>query len=134
MRKLESLFRVILTIYFFLLANMLFWGPVIALFGTLFISPNKLDDQFSVSAATDMVISFFVMYEFVLFFRNTKEKYSFGIPLLVFILLETEIFRFFFVIHGFHPEKADLTNILFFGIPLALLIVLKRSFQSQEKQ
>lgn len=122
MKRLVIVLNIIIAIYFFVMANFLFWGSMLALFYTLFTKPELQKNL--VSLFINILIAPFLIYVAILFFQKAHNKYTYGMILLVIIWLEMQIYRFLFVTYN-RLELTDLFNLLFFALPLALVYLTK---------
>jgi|GEM_PF-1589397 len=95
MKKLVVVLNVIIALYFFALANLYFWGSFLGLFAGVFAKPEILKNPWTFFV--NMLLAPFLIYGTIMFFRKTEKKYAYGLILLLIILLETQIYRFFFV-------------------------------------
>lgn len=122
MKKLANFFDIVITLHFFTLANVYFWGSLFALFGMPLIRPGLLINPWVF--AINILLAPFLIYGAILFFQKSENRYSYGLILLSFDLVETQIFRFFFITHQ-KLEIIDLSNLVFFGIPILIIYLIK---------
>jgi hypothetical protein len=122
MKKLVVVLNVITALYFFALANLYFWGSFLGLFAGAFAKPELLKNPWTFFV--NMLLAPFLIYGAIMFFRKTEKKYTYGLILLLVILLETQIYRFFFVTEN-KLEITDLSNLAFFGIPFLVVYLTK---------
>ena len=119
MKKIIIAINIIIAIYFFVLANLFFWGYFLVLLGVAFGGKGSLEILWS--SVIEMILAPFLIYGSIIFFRKTKRKYLYGLVILGIIWIESFVYRLLFVTHG-KLEKTDLSNILFFGIPFIVIV------------
>lgn len=122
MRILVTILNIVISIYFFVLANFYFWGGVLVFFATIFGKLEESKDPF-VSLIL-LLFTPFLITACIFFLRKSSTKYVLGLVLLLIMFLEGEIYRFFFVTHG-KLESTELSNLAFFGIPFAVIYLTK---------
>jgi hypothetical protein len=123
MKKIVIILNVIIALYFFVFANIYFWGSFLALFtGAVANKPEILKNAWMF--VINILIAPFLIYGSIIFFRKTERKYTYGLILLSLIWAGTQICRFFFITNH-KLEKADLTNSAFFGISILLVYLTK---------
>ncbi|TSC54266.1 MAG: hypothetical protein LiPW31_189 [Microgenomates group bacterium LiPW_31] len=122
MRKLVVVLNIIIALYFFALANFLFWVSVLAIFFGAFIKQELLTNPLLLFI--NMLFAPFLIYGTITFFRKTESKYNYGLVLLFIIWAGTQINRFFFVTNN-KLEMVDLSNLLFFGIPFSIIYLTR---------
>jgi ACR3 family arsenite efflux pump ArsB len=122
MKKLVVVLNVIIALYFFALANLYFWGSFLGLLAGAFAKPELLKNPWTFF--TNMLFAPFLIYGAIMFFRKTDKQYIYGLILLLIILIETQIYRFFFVTEN-RLEMTDLSNLAFFGIPFLIVYLTK---------
>lgn len=120
MKKIIIAINIIIAVYFFVLANLYFWGSILGLFGEVF---NKKDVNLW-PFITNIIFAPFLIYGSIMFFRKTKGKYLYGLIILGVIWVEAQAYRLFFVTQG-KLEQTDLSNVLFFGIPFIVVLFTK---------
>ena len=120
MNKLVSAFNIAIGLYFFILANIYFWGAFIALFAMIF-SQKELTRN-PISLLSYLIFAPFLIIASIFFFRKSNEKYTLGLILLFVILLEGQVYRLFFVTHG-KLEFTDLLNLVFYGLPFGFIFL-----------
>lgn len=122
MKKLVIALNIIIALYFFALANFLFWVSVLAIFFGAFVKQELLTNPFLL--LINMLVAPFFIYGTIAFFRKPEKKYNYGLILLFILWTETQIYRFFFITN--HTlEMVDLSNLFFFGIPFAVIYLTK---------
>lgn len=122
MKTIVLLFNVIIAIYLFLFANILFWGSILAVFAGVFIKHELMQNPWLL--IINIFFAPFFVYVAVTFFRKTEIKYKYGLSLLIIFWLQTQIFRFFFVTNK-TLEKTDLSNLIFFIVPIGIVYLTK---------
>ena len=122
MKKIISALNIIIAVYFFGLANFLFWVSALGLFTGVLIKSELLKDSWTF--VVNMLLAPFLIYGTIIFFRKTKNKYSYGLILLFLIWAETQIHRFFFITEN-KLEMTDLLNLAFFGVPFMIIYLTK---------
>ncbi|MFA4830701.1 MAG: hypothetical protein WC862_02380 [Patescibacteria group bacterium] len=126
MKKIVAILNVIVALYFFALANLLFWISFLVLsVGIFFKSELQLPKESVLNSMIDMILfAPFLIYGSIMFFRKTESKYSYGLILLFIIWAESQIYRFFFVT-GIKLETTDFKNLVFFGVPFLVVYLTK---------
>jgi len=114
MKKLVTFLNILLGIYFFGIANFLFWFSILTLF--------MLDKSWTL--ITNMLFAPFFIYGSINFFRKSENKYKYNLILLLIFWLHTQVFRFFFIANK-TLEKADLSNFLIFVFSFVLVYLTK---------
>jgi hypothetical protein len=112
----------VIAVYFFLLANFVLWASVLAIFIGAFAKQELLENPYFV--IKNILLSPFLMYAAIIFFRKPPSKYTYGIVMMLIMVIETTVYRYFFITNN-KLEGADLTNLLFFGIPLGVILFTK---------
>jgi len=122
MKRLVTALNILLALYFFILANFLFWVSIMALFFGAFVKQELLTNPWTL--LINILLAPFLIYGAITFFRKSESKYKYCLIILFIIWAETQIYRFFFVTDK-RLEKVDLSNLLFFGIPFAIIYLTK---------
>jgi hypothetical protein len=118
--KLVILLNWVIALYFFLLANFYFWGHIFA----LIVSFSKPESSRTFFSLFNIIMSPFLMWGAITFLRKSRNKYNYGLVIIALIFIISEVYRFFFVTN-YQLEKADLTNLLFDGIPFLAIYLTK---------
>lgn len=122
MRTVAVVLNIVIALYFFLLANFLFWASVLAIFVGAFAKQELLKNPYTF--IINMLLAPFLIGASIMFFRKSVNKYKYGIAFLVIIILETQVYRFFFVTNN-RLEWTDFSNLLFYGIPIGVIFLAK---------
>lgn len=122
MKVLVTILNIAIALYFFVMANIMFWGFIFGIVITTM--QNKVISQNIYWFIANIILSPFMIYATVVFFRKAQQKYNYGIVMLVIVLFITEINRLFFR-SGNKIGMTDLSNLLFFGIPIGLILLTK---------
>lgn len=118
MKTVVLILNIITALYFFLLANFFFWGSILAIFVGVFAKEELLKNPWLL--IVNILFAPFFIYGAVTFFRKTESKYKYGLVVLLIFWLQTQIFRFFFITNN-TLEKTDLSNLLFFIVPMGII-------------
>lgn len=122
MRNIAKVLDILIALYFFIIANIFFWGSFLGLFIAIFAKPELAKNPFPFFL--NLILGPFLMLGAVLFFRKNHSKYVYGLCLLGFMLFQAQIYRFFFITNK-TLQSADFTNLLFFGIPMLIIFLTK---------
>ena len=122
MKKLVTFLNILLGIYFFGIANFLFWLSILAIFVSAFAKPELLQNPWLL--ITNMLFAPFFIYGSINYFRKNENKYNYNLILLSIFWLHTQIFRFFFITNNM-LEKADLSNFLLFIVSFAVVYLTR---------
>lgn len=114
--------NIVIALYFFLLANFLLWASILVIFVGTFAKQELLKNP--LAFIINVLLAPFLIGAAIVFFRKSVNKYKYGLAILVFILLETQIYRFFFVTNN-RLEWTDFSNLLFYGIPAGVIYLTK---------
>jgi hypothetical protein len=121
MRKIIIGLNVSIAIYFFLLANFLFWSSALGWLGG-FSDPTIWENPWRF--IVNIIFTPFLLYAIIIFFRETESKYTYGLGILLLVLLEGQIYRFFFATNHM-LEVTDLKNLIFFSVPILVIYLTK---------
>jgi hypothetical protein len=120
-----TILNVIVGVYLFIVANILFWGGILNVFAFLADSSRFPFGPWEfVSFLLNILWAILLVVGTILFFLKGKKKYNYGLVVLGIIWLETLIYRLFHITH-FRLEMTDLYNTLFFGIPFVLILLAR---------
>lgn len=123
MKRLITVLNIAIASYFFILANIYFWGSILVLLFWIFRQQEPPKNLLNL--LTLLIFAPFLIIASIFFLRKSKDKYILGLVLLSIILVEDQIYRFFLVTRG-KLETTDLTNLIFYGIPLVIIYFTKR--------
>lgn len=127
MKKIVTGLNAVIAVYFFVLANLFFWGELLVLLGSM-SAEKESSGNLLWSFAINIILAPFLIYGTIIFFRKTKTKYIYGLILLGIIWTETQLYRLFYVTQG-KLEIVDLENLLFFGIPFGIILLSRCLYQ-----
>lgn len=129
MKKTVTGLNAVIAVYFFILANIFFWGELLVLLGSMSAEKESSGNPLW-SFAINIILAPFLIYGTIIFFRKTKTKYIYGLILLGIIWTEIQLYRLSYVTHG-KLEIADLKNLLFFGIPFGIILLSRHLYQKK---
>lgn len=120
---MNKLINAVIIIYFFLLGILLLLGSLV---GLLVKFTAKAPDAYLhlYPFLKNIVVSPFVFYMMIMFWKRHPKRILYSIYILGFMMIETQIYRYFFVTDN-QLDKTDLSNLLFFGIPLSFIYLSK---------
>ena len=123
MKWLRTLLNILLGIYFFGIANFIFWLSVLGLFIVPHTSiPGTIENLWL--PLTNVLFAPFFVYSSINFFRKTEKKYKYTLVLLLIYWIHMQLFRFFFITSN-SLEKADFSNLLLFMGPFVIVYLTK---------
>lgn len=111
MKKIITAINIIIAIYFFILANLFFWL-------TLLFFVKLIEALPLYQLPLNIIFAMLLMGGSILFFRKTRQKYLYGITVLIIIWIETSLC----LIQKF--GRIDPFFVLVLGIPFGIPLII----------
>lgn len=125
MRKSITTLDIVITIYFFIAANLLFW---FSLLGIIIVLYQILSGHELVATPWLLVINLslglFRAYGAIIFFRKERKKYTYALMLIPFVWVVGQANRFFFI-YNRQLDPDFWGNLLLDGIPFAIVLLAR---------